>query len=139
MSSEYSDQHGFDPSDLRFDSPDVISHLESLSMTDLALVRFCVIGVNEAGITTRYNLRESDLAGRPSRQVLGHSVNEALAPILNASQLVDYLAAKTGAQSRHDEIFSCDLLDVLGVQIRMRMVCDPAIRTRYLLIDRPGG
>lgn len=133
---DYSDQHGFDPSELSFEARDVVSHLESLSMTEIGLLRFGVIGVNEASITTRYNLRESEPMGRPMRQTVGQPVIEALAPILNGEQIANHLAKKIAADEKSDEIFACDLLDRIGVQVKLRIVCDPTVRTRYLLVER---
>lgn len=135
MSSQYSDQHGFDPSELTFQAADIASHLESLTLTDLGLLRFGVIGVNESGTTTRYNLRESSPAGRPTRQVVGHPIAEALAPLLNAAQVCSYLTEKIGSKQRHDEIFTCDLLYPVGAQVKIRMVCSPTIKTKYLLLE----
>lgn len=135
MSFEYSDEHGFDPSELTFQAPDIASHLESLSLTDLGLLRFGVIGVNESGTTTRYNLRESDVAGRPTREVLGHPVAEALAPLLNGMQINSYLTDKIGAKQPHDETFNCDLLHPVGVQVNIRVVCTPTSNTQYVLIE----
>jgi len=136
MSSDYSDQHGFDPSELMFQAPDIASHLESLTLTDLALLRFGVIGVNESGTTTRYNLREADVAGRSTKEVVGHPVAEALAPLLNASQINGYLSDKISSKQLHDETFNCDLLHPVGVQVKIRMVCTPTIKTQYLLIEQ---
>ncbi len=136
MSFDYSDQHGFDPSELSFDAKDVVSHLESLSLTEIGLLRFGVIGVNEDCLTTRYNLRESEPIGRPMRQTVGQPVDQALAPILNGEQIANHLAKMIAADEKSDETFTCDLLDRVGVKVRLRMVCDPSVRTRYLLIDR---
>ncbi|MFK7963573.1 MAG: hypothetical protein AB8C46_06345 [Burkholderiaceae bacterium] len=105
-------------------------------MTEIGLLRFGVIGVNEASITTRYNLRESEPMGRPMRQTVGQPVIEALAPILNGEQIANHLAKKIAADEKSDEIFACDLLDRIGVQVKLRIVCDPTVRTRYLLVER---
>jgi len=139
MPIEYSDQFHFDPSELRFDAPDIARRLESLSLTDLGLLRFGVIGFNERFITTRYNLREADPAGRPSKQVLGHSIDEALMPILNASQIIRHLAKIISEERHHDWTFRCDLLYPVGAQLRIRMVYHSSIPTRYLLIEQPIG
>jgi len=139
MSIEYSDYHEFDPSDLVFESPEIVAHLESLSMTELSLLRFGVIGVNESAITTRYNLREADLMGRPTKQVLGHAVVEALVPLLNGEQVARHFIARINDEQCHDENFSCDLLEPVGRQVEIRMICDPDIRTRYLLIRPPSN
>lgn len=137
MPIDYSEPFEFDPSELLFDTPDIAYSLESMSIADLGLLRFGVIGFNKDLITTRYNLRESDPAGLPSKKVLGHPIDEALSPILNASQIIRHLAGLLTEKRNHDWIFRCDLLHPVGDQLRIRMVYHSSIRTRYLLIEQP--
>ena len=136
MSTDYSDDFAFDPTELTFDAPNICPSLVSLSIGDLELLRFGVIGINHAGMTTRYTLREADEAGRPTKHVLGLSVHEALKPILNGAQIVRYLEDWVGEGRLRDEVIRCDLIHPVGAQLRMRLIFDPAVRTRFILIER---
>ncbi len=110
-----------------------IADLDAADDPTLDALPFGVVGIDANSITTRYNLRESKLAGLSQDSVLGQDFFMTTGICMN-----NFLVA----QRFEDEASLDVILDyVLTLRMRptpvkLRLLKDPAVATRYILIHR---
>ena len=122
-----------------FNDHELLSLLEGLSDAELDELDFGVIGFDAEGIVRRYNAFESQAAGLSLSRVVGHALFTVVAPCMNnylvAQRFED--AAETG-ESLDDTLPYVLTLRMRPVKVRLRLLAQPSIAHRYVLVERPA-
>jgi photoactive yellow protein len=116
------------------DAPDLATVLESADVDRLA---FGVIGFDADCIVQVYNQLESASAGLRPDRVLGQHLFESVAPCMN-NFLVAQRFEDAAAQARPlDETIDYVLtLRMRPTPVKLRLLADPSLRWRYVLVQR---
>ena len=119
---------------------DLLAQLEALSAEGLDQLPFGVIGFDAAGNVVRYNAYESQAALFPVDTVMGQHVFIELAPCLNNYLVAGRFEEAAVAGTALDETMPYVLtFRMRPTRVRMRILFDPAVDTRYLCILRTTG
>lgn len=120
--------------DRAFDAPDLSNTLERGEADRLA---FGVIGFDADCIVQVYNQVESAAAGLLPQRVLGHHLFESVAPCMNnflvAQRFEDAAAQARGLDDTIDYVLT---LRMRPTPVKLRLLADPALRWRYVLVQR---
>ena len=122
-----------------FDQPDIASALQHMSPAELDQLAFGVIGFDAATMVRLYNAYESRVAGLRASSVLARPLFKVVAPCMD-NYLVS-LRFEEAAQARValDATIPYVLtLRMRPTRVRLRLVADPAVDMRYVLVDRDG-
>jgi photoactive yellow protein len=116
------------------DAPDLAAVLES---TDIDRLAFGVIGFDANCIVQTYNQLESVSAGLRPERVIGQHLFESVAPCMN-NFLVAQRFEDAAEQGRplDDTIDYVLTLRMRPTPVRLRLLADPALRWRYVLVQR---
>ena len=120
-----------------FEQPDIAATLRDLEPAELDQLDFGVIGFDAAATVRSYNAYESRAAGLRDVSVLARPLFKVVAPCMD-NYLVS-LRFEEAAQARTplDAIIPYVLtLRMRPTRVRLRLVADPAIDLRYVLVDR---
>lgn len=122
---------------LTFSAPNVLDRLRHASDTQLDALQFGVIAFNTASEVKRYNEFESQAAGLSSQRVLNLPLFTVVAPCMN-----NFLVA----QRYEDALEQESLLDATipyvltlrmePVKVHLRLLANPVVPLRYLLVQR---
>ena len=122
---------------LRFDQADLLHTVDGLSDEELDQLDFGVIGFDQDATVRRYNVCESKMAGLSRDRVIGNRLFTTVAPCMNyfmvAQRFEDALAASEILDVTIDYVFT---LRMRPVKVRLRLVADPALSHRYVLVQR---
>jgi photoactive yellow protein len=116
------------------DVPDLATTLERVEVDRRT---FGVIGFDADGIVQVYNHAESQAAGLLPERVLGRHLFETVAPCMNnflVAQRFEDAAAL--AQPLDDTIDYVLTLRMRPTPVRLRLLADPKLRWRYVLVQR---
>ncbi|WP_245965748.1 phosphonate transporter [Pseudorhodoferax soli] len=116
------------------DAPDLAAVLES---TDIDRLAFGVIGFDANCIVQTYNQLESASAGLRPERVVGQHLFESVAPCMN-NFLVAQRFEDAAEQGRplDDTIDYVLTLRMRPTPVKLRLLADPALRWRYVLVQR---
>ena len=124
---------------ISFTEADLQSSLSQASKAELDAVEFGVIGFDQAGVVRQYNTYESAAAGLSPERVVGHSLFQVVAPCMNnymvAQKFEDAQQAGTRLDTTIDYVLT---LRMRPIKVRLRLLADPALATRYVLVERRG-
>ena len=118
---------------------DVALHaeLDRCSNEELDALDFGVIGIDAAGVVTRYNSFESKSAGLSPQRVLGQPLFTVVAPCMNnfmvAQRFDDALASSSALDATVDYVLT---LRMRPVKVKLRLLALPGAETRYVLVQR---
>jgi photoactive yellow protein len=125
---------------ISLEHPELLAHLETLNAEGLDQLPFGVIGFDAAGNVVRYNAYESQAALFPVDTVMGQHVFIELAPCLNNYLVAGRFEEAATAGTALDETMPYVLtFRMRPTRVRMRILFDPAVGTRYLCILRTAG
>ncbi|KQP49683.1 PAS domain-containing protein [Pseudorhodoferax sp. Leaf274] len=120
--------------DRAMDAPDLAAVLER---TDVDQLGFGVIGFDADCIVRVYNKHESAAAGLLPERVLGHHLFESVAPCMNNFLVAQRFEDAAAASSALDDTIAYVLtLRMRPTPVRLRLLADPALRWRYVLVQR---
>ena len=104
---------------------------------NLDALDFGVIEFDAEGAVRRYNRLESQMAGLSPSQVLGRSLFAAVAPCMNnfmvAQRFADAAAEGTPVDATIDYVLT---LRMRPAKVRLRLLADPRLKMRYVLVER---
>ncbi len=117
---------------LTFDAV-TIAKLDAADDATLDGADFGVVGLDARCITTRYNLRESQWAGLSRDSVIGQDFFMTTGICMN-----NFLVAQRFEDEEHlDVVLDYVLtLRMRPTPVKLRLLKDPAVATRYILIRR---
>lgn len=125
---------------LGFDDPDLLAALQAAPDARLDALTYGVIGFDAQQRVTRYNQYEATMARFPQDTVLGQHVFVELAPCLNnyliAGRFEEALAAGQALDATLPYVLT---FRMRPTRVRMRLLADPSVATRFILVDRLQG
>lgn len=121
----------------QFDTPEILTLLDTLSDDALDALEFGVIGFDRDGIVRRYNRFESQAAGLQPGQVVGHSLFTVVAPCMNnfmvAQRFEDAQSEGTAMDETIDYVLT---LRMRPSRVKLRLLSQPAGSLRYVAVRR---
>lgn len=121
-----------------FDEAAALARLAPATDSELDALAVGVIGFDADTKVRRYNALESRMAGLSPERVLGHPLFTVVAPCMNnfmvAQRFEDAAAGAVALDASIDYVLT---LRMRPVKVRLRLLADPAIPMRYLLVQRP--
>lgn len=122
-----------------FDDAQVLPALASASAAELDLLEFGLIGFDAEGVVRAYNAYESKCAGLSADRVMNHPLFTVVAPCMNnflvAQRFEDAAAAALHLDATIDYVLT---LRMRPVKVKLRLLADPALALRYVLVLRRG-
>lgn len=122
---------------VRFDQVDLMPALEACSEGHLDALGFGVIGFDASGEVRRYNAVESRATGLHPEHVIGRPLFTDIAQCMNnylvAQRFDDAAAAGEPLDATIDYLLTWRMRPT---PVRMRLLHQPGIATRYVLIHR---
>lgn len=120
-----------------FAQSDLLPALSSGAEEYLDNLAFGVIGFDAEGVVRQYNAFESRAAGLSPQRVLGQPLFTHVAPCMNNFMVAQRFEDAAGAGERLDATIDYVLtLRMRPVKVRLRLLADPAVAMRYVLIQR---
>ena len=122
---------------LQFDQPELGQRMQALTEAELDELDFGVIGFNGETTVTHYNTFESKYAGLSRERVVGNPLFTAVAPCMN-NFMVAHRFEEAAANGTHldDTIDYVLTLRMRPIKVKLRLLADPAMSTRYVLVLR---
>jgi photoactive yellow protein len=121
---------------LSFATPDLGTHLDSLTAEQLDQLDFGVIGFDADTSVQRYNVAESQAAGLSPQRVLGQPIFTNVAPCLNnfmvAQRFEDAQADGAELDATIDYVLT---LRMRPVKVALRLLARPASAMCYVLVQ----
>ena len=122
---------------VRFDQTDICAALSDLAPDETNRLDFGVIGFDETTVVRVYNTFESRAAGLRAGTVVGQRLFDVVAPCMNNFLVAQRFEDAAATASPLDEVVPYVLtLRMRPVKVRLRLVADPALPMRYVLVDR---
>ena len=121
---------------MRFDQADLASALEAATDAALDTLPFGVIGFGPDGLVTRYNTTESQGAGYSAERVMGRHLFIDVAPCMNNYLVAQRFEDEATLDSQLDYTFT---FRVRPTPVRLRLLRQPELTTRYVVVLRPTG
>jgi photoactive yellow protein len=118
---------------LRFDDPAAFQVLASAPTEWLDTLDFGVVRLDAALCTTAYNLRESLLTGYEPEAVIGRPFFKEVGPCMDNPLIAERLAAVRALDVTLEYVFR---LRLRREPVRLRLLAEPGMPHRFLLIDR---
>lgn len=122
---------------LTFDHSDALTHLEALDEGQFDALDFGAIGIDAAGVVTRYNAHESRLAGLAQQRVVGSPLFTVVAPCMNnfmvAQRFEDAAEQAAPLDATIDYVLT---LRMRPAKVHLRLLAAPETATRYVLVRR---
>jgi len=118
---------------------DVALHaeLDRCSNEELDALDFGVIGINAAGVVTRYNSFESKAAGLSLDRVLGQPLFTVVAPCMNnflvAQRFEDAQASSSALDTTVDYVLT---FRMRPIKVKLRLLAAADASSRYVLVQR---
>ncbi len=123
--------------EFRFDQPDLLTALQSLSDGELDALPFGVIGFDEETIVRQYNAHESRGAGLSPDRVLGLPIFTAVAPCMNNFMVAQRFEDAAAQGVALDTVLPYVLtLRMRPVSVQLRLVAAPGVGKRYVVVQR---
>jgi len=122
---------------LNFTDPGLITALHTATDATLDTLDFGVIGMDNLGVVRRYNQFESEAAGLSRDRVLGHPLFTVVAPCMN-----NFMVAQRFEDAEADEVALDDTIPYVltlrmrPVKVRLRLMYQPGLAQRFVLVDR---
>jgi len=122
---------------LNFTDPGLITALHTATDATLDTLDFGVIGMDNLGVVRRYNQFESEAAGLSRDRVLGHPLFTVVAPCMN-----NFMVAQRFEDAEADEVALDDTIPYVltlrmrPVKVRLRLLYQPGLAQRFVLVDR---
>ncbi len=122
---------------LNFTDPGLITALHTATDATLDTLDFGVIGMDNLGVVRRYNQFESEAAGLSRDRVLGHPLFTVVAPCMN-----NFMVAQRFEDAEADQVALNDTIPYVltlrmrPVKVRLRMLYQPGLAQRFVLVDR---
>ncbi|HEX5390073.1 MAG TPA: phosphonate transporter [Burkholderiaceae bacterium] len=122
---------------LNFTDPGLIMALHTATDATLDTLDFGVIGMDNLGVVRRYNQFESAAAGLSRDRVLGHPLFTVVAPCMN-----NFMVAQRFEDAEADEVALDDTIPYVltlrmrPVKVRLRLLYQPGLAQRFVLVDR---
>jgi photoactive yellow protein len=110
-----------------------IERLEAMDSVERDGLEFGVIGLTEAGDADIYNATESRLAGLRPERVIGHPFFMAVALCMNNFLVAQRLEDEPALDDTIDFVLT---LRMRPTPVKLRMLKQPGISRRYILIQR---
>jgi photoactive yellow protein len=127
------------PSAPDFHAPGLLHTLQGLSDPALDTLPFGVIGFGPDGRVTHYNRCEAQAAHFEPARVIGQHVFIELAPCMNNYLVAGRFEDRLAAGAALDETLPWVLtFRMRPTPVQLRLLADPAVTTRYLLVRRGG-
>ncbi|MDB5733047.1 MAG: photoactive yellow protein [Variovorax sp.] len=125
--------------DIAFDSARVLDAIDGAADADLDTLEFGIIGFDGASVVRRYNAFESRMAGLSVQRVIGQPLFTIVAPCMNNYMVAQRFEDATESATKLDDTIDYVLtLRMRPVKVKLRLLADPAVRMRYLLVQRPA-
>jgi photoactive yellow protein len=124
---------------LSFDDAQILPAVARAPEAELDGLDFGVIGFDAAGVVQTYNAFESKCAGLSPERVKQHPLFTVVAPCMNnylvAQRFEDAAATGTALDATIDYVLT---LRMKPVKVKLRLLADPALPLRYVLVLRRG-
>ncbi len=122
---------------VHFEQSDIANALVDMSPAEADGVDFGIIGFDRSTVVRVYNAFESRAAGLRVGSVVGERLFDVVAPCLNNFLVAQRFDDAAASGSPLDAIVPYVLtLRMRPVKVRLRLVADPALPMRYVLVDR---
>lgn len=122
---------------MNFDDPQLRQQLHDADDETLDALSFGVIGFDEGGRVTRYNVFESQLSGLSPERVKGKHLFTAVAPCMNNPLISGrFRDARNGAHALDETIDYVLAFKIRPVAVKLRMLYGPGSHTGFLVIRR---
>jgi len=121
-----------------FSGAELLTELDRCSDEALDALDFGVIGIDPAGVVTRYNSFESRAAGLSPQRVLGLPLFTLVAPCMNNVMVAQRFVAALAGGHTLDATFDYVLtLRMRPVKVKLRLLAAAGGGNRYVLVQRP--
>jgi photoactive yellow protein len=122
---------------LAFDQPDLLPALHALDADHADTLPFGVIGFGADGLVNRYNATECEAAGLGMQRVMGLPLFTVVAPCMNNYMVAQRFEEAVSGGAALDATLPYVLtLRMKPTSVRLRLLADPSLATRYVLVER---
>jgi photoactive yellow protein len=118
---------------MTFDDPQAISKLEAMTAAECDDLPFGVVGMTPAGVVTRYNRYEAEVAALDPERVIGKHFFREIAPCTNNYMVAGLYDLETKLDTTIPYVFT---LRMAPTRVNLRLLKDAAADHQYLLVER---
>jgi photoactive yellow protein len=120
-----------------FDDPEVVTFLDAADVGQLDALEFGVIGFDASTCVRVYNTWESRHAGLMQSIIIDQPMFTHVAQCMNNFMVAERFEQALVSGERLDETIDYVLtLRMRPTKVRLRMLCEPGMALRYLLVHR---
>jgi photoactive yellow protein len=118
---------------MKFDDPEILSHLETASENEIDALKFGVVRMKADATVTLYNAFESNLSGLDKKNVLGRNYFEQVAPCTNNYMVAQRFLDIPEMDAVIPYVFS---FRMKPTSVRLRLLRSASAKSMYLLVER---